>query len=405
MPIAVVGLRLRVLLSALALIVLVLLVQPAGAVSPNLVVSQVYGGGGNTGATFTNDFIEIFNRGTSSVDLDAYSLQYASATGQGTSARTAPSRPSCRRSRPRAGPVRARARGLGRRERRSASTRGRDRHGSDQHGGRRGEGRARHRRPGSAATGARLVRRDRARADRRSRRLRERELRGPGGCADPDRNDRGGAEPGGHVDTDNNLADHSGGADAAQHRHDARAVRGDAAPSVTSTTPANGATGVALDLDITVGFSENVNVTGSWFTPISCASSGAHRNRRRRPAELHAEPGRGLRQGESCTVTVAAALVTDQDASDPPDTMAADHVFSFTTLAPPSTIVEIQGAAHISPKNGQSVNGVEGVVTARRTAGGRGVWIQDLTPDGDPATSDAVFVFTNACWPRWSETS
>jgi len=33
------------------------------AVSPNIVVSQVYGGGGNTGATYTHDFIELFNRG------------------------------------------------------------------------------------------------------------------------------------------------------------------------------------------------------------------------------------------------------------------------------------------------------------------------------------------------------
>ena len=83
MPIAVVGLRLRVLLSALALMVLVLLVQPAGAVSPNLVVSQVYGGGGNAGATYTHDYIEIFNRGSSPSTLDGYSLQYASATGTG----------------------------------------------------------------------------------------------------------------------------------------------------------------------------------------------------------------------------------------------------------------------------------------------------------------------------------
>ena len=83
MPFAVVGLRLRALLSALALIVLVLLVQPAGAVSPNLVVSQVYGGGGNSGATFTHDFIEIFNRGTTSVSTSGWSVQYTSASGTG----------------------------------------------------------------------------------------------------------------------------------------------------------------------------------------------------------------------------------------------------------------------------------------------------------------------------------
>lgn len=46
-----------------------------------VVISQVYGGGGNSGATFTNDFIEIFNRGTVAQDLTGWSVQYASATG------------------------------------------------------------------------------------------------------------------------------------------------------------------------------------------------------------------------------------------------------------------------------------------------------------------------------------
>ncbi|MCL2448997.1 MAG: lamin tail domain-containing protein [Polyangiaceae bacterium] len=49
--------------------------------SSTLVVSQVYGGGGNSGATYTNDFIEIFNRGTTSVSVSGWSVQYASATG------------------------------------------------------------------------------------------------------------------------------------------------------------------------------------------------------------------------------------------------------------------------------------------------------------------------------------
>ncbi|HEX7950634.1 MAG TPA: hypothetical protein VF494_09825 [Candidatus Limnocylindrales bacterium] len=31
-------------------------VQPSAAVSPNLVISQVYGGGGNSGAIYTADF-------------------------------------------------------------------------------------------------------------------------------------------------------------------------------------------------------------------------------------------------------------------------------------------------------------------------------------------------------------
>ncbi|HEX3772723.1 MAG TPA: lamin tail domain-containing protein [Polyangiaceae bacterium] len=49
--------------------------------SSSLVISQVYGGGGNSGATYENDFIEIFNRSASSVSVANWSVQYASATG------------------------------------------------------------------------------------------------------------------------------------------------------------------------------------------------------------------------------------------------------------------------------------------------------------------------------------
>lgn len=46
-----------------------------------VVISQVYGGGGNSGAPFTNDFIELFNRGSVAQDLTGWSVQYASSTG------------------------------------------------------------------------------------------------------------------------------------------------------------------------------------------------------------------------------------------------------------------------------------------------------------------------------------
>lgn len=76
----------RFVLLSLAALAAILIASPlptARAVSPNIVISQVYGGGGNSGATYTNDFIELFNRGGSAVSLAGWSVQYASATGTG----------------------------------------------------------------------------------------------------------------------------------------------------------------------------------------------------------------------------------------------------------------------------------------------------------------------------------
>jgi predicted extracellular nuclease len=44
-------------------------------------ISQVYGGGGNSGALYKNDFIELYNYGSTAIDLTGWSVQYASASG------------------------------------------------------------------------------------------------------------------------------------------------------------------------------------------------------------------------------------------------------------------------------------------------------------------------------------
>ncbi len=51
------------------------------ALADTVVISQVYGGGGNSGAAYKNDYIELFNRGNHPVNLNGWSVQYASATG------------------------------------------------------------------------------------------------------------------------------------------------------------------------------------------------------------------------------------------------------------------------------------------------------------------------------------
>jgi predicted extracellular nuclease len=80
--------RLRRVL-ALSVLLLYVAFAPAplaGAGSTTVVISQVYGGGGNSGATFRNDFIELHNRGTSAVSLNGWSVQYASSVGNFSSA-------------------------------------------------------------------------------------------------------------------------------------------------------------------------------------------------------------------------------------------------------------------------------------------------------------------------------
>ncbi|MFD6328329.1 endonuclease/exonuclease/phosphatase family protein [Streptomyces niveus] len=53
--------------------------------SPDAVISEVFGGGGNSGATLTNDFIELGNAGDGPFDLTGWSVQYLSGSPSPTS--------------------------------------------------------------------------------------------------------------------------------------------------------------------------------------------------------------------------------------------------------------------------------------------------------------------------------
>jgi uncharacterized protein len=58
-----------------------LVAAPAQALSANVVISEVYGGGGNSGAIWTNDFVELYNRSDAVVDVNGWLVQYYSAAG------------------------------------------------------------------------------------------------------------------------------------------------------------------------------------------------------------------------------------------------------------------------------------------------------------------------------------
>jgi uncharacterized repeat protein (TIGR01451 family) len=113
----------------------------------------------------------------------------------------------------------------------------------------------------------------------------------------------------------------------------------DTPPSVSSTTPADSATGVAISANITIDFDEDVTVTDPWFD-ISCGTSGAHTAADSGgPASYTLNPDTDFANGETCTVTIDALMVEDLDGT--PDNMAADYVFSFTTAAAVATSVII----------------------------------------------------------------
>jgi predicted extracellular nuclease len=71
----------KTVLAALVASLGLAIAAPAVAAPANVVISQVYGAGGNNGATYNKDFIELFNRSNVPVNLNGMSVQYQSAAG------------------------------------------------------------------------------------------------------------------------------------------------------------------------------------------------------------------------------------------------------------------------------------------------------------------------------------
>src|SRR3954453_3249455 len=71
----------RIPLALAALIGAALMLAPAAlpAGTSTVVVAEVFAGGGNSGAPYANDYVELFNRSAATVNLNGWTLQYASA--------------------------------------------------------------------------------------------------------------------------------------------------------------------------------------------------------------------------------------------------------------------------------------------------------------------------------------
>ena len=131
---------------------------------------------------------------------------------------------------------------------------------------------------------------------------------------------------GGATDTDNNNTDFAIAAPDPDNSVELP-------PSVSATSPADGATNVSISTDVTITFSEPVNVTNPWFT-INCGTSCGHTAVvTGGPTTFTLNPDADFANSETCTVTVDDQAVSDQDSDDPPDTMLADFSATFTTVA------------------------------------------------------------------------
>ena len=68
-------------LACFVALAVVLVPAAGGSGTSGLVISQIFGGGGNAGSPYTNDYVELFNRGASAVNVSGWTVQYATAAG------------------------------------------------------------------------------------------------------------------------------------------------------------------------------------------------------------------------------------------------------------------------------------------------------------------------------------
>ncbi len=149
------------------------------------------------------------------------------------------------------------------------------------------------------------------------------------------------------------------------------------APSVTSTTPANGATEVAASSPITIAFSAPVTVTGQWFTITSASMGTMAATVTGGPSTFTLTTPISFANSDTVTVNVLAAQIVDQATGTAHP--AANTTFSFVTAAssapvPPSILTQPTPVAAIVGDN------VSFTVAPSGTAPFSYVWRKNGTP-------------------------
>lgn len=120
---------------------------------------------------------------------------------------------------------------------------------------------------------------------------------------------------------------------------DATSCGVDDPPTVSSTNPSDGATGVAIDATVTVTFSEDVTFNNTADYVCNGISSSFSVTPTGGPTTWTITPSSPLANDESCTVTITNLDVSDMDGTF--DQMVADYQFSFTTAGAASPASEL----------------------------------------------------------------
>jgi endonuclease G len=293
-------------------------VQAAPVLPGQLVISQVYGGGGNSGATLINDFVELFNRSSVAIDVTGWSVQYSSAAGtswqrtnlsgiipsggyylvqEGAGSGGTVNLPT-----PDAVGTIAMAAGAGKIALVNNVTT----------------------LTGSCPTGSNIM-------DFVGYGSNASCFEGSGPTEDLGNTLAAFRTHLGCKDVDDNAGDFKINPPAPRNSSSTGHVcpAGDLEPEVFTTTPGSGSTSVPIDTNITIRFDEPVNVTGTWFT-ISGSLSGSHTAIvSGGPTIYTLDPDANFVPLEQVTVTLFAAQISDQDSNDPPDNLAGNYVWTF----------------------------------------------------------------------------
>ena len=306
----------------------------------HLVISQIYGGGGNSGAPYNRDFVELFNPTGAPIDTTGWTIQYASSTGTNWT-----------NSQPLGGIV-----GPGEYFLIALAS------GAN----------------GSALPAANITGSINMSGTTGKLALVSNGDPLAGNCplSDPDVVDFVGfgssadcregtanapapsnttsifRKNGGMVDDDKNNTDFVTG--SPNPRRTAPFL--EVGPSIVFTQPGNGVTNAPRDENISITFNENVDVAGPWYS-ITCVTTGNHND-----ATFTSVAGAGKTwviipnqpfiNGEQCSVTIFKDYVHDQDLDDigvNADTLPADYTWTFTTST--GTLPPFAASIHLSMGN------------------------------------------------------